>query len=67
VRIEQPHREKCSSPLSFDLGKYGTATATATHLAFSDSPFLTSLRKRANITTVPNFLIFLRYKRHVFD
>jgi hypothetical protein len=32
-----------------------TATATATNAAFSDFSYLTSLRKRANITTISNF------------
>jgi hypothetical protein len=32
-----------------------TATATATNAAFSDFSYLTSLRKRAIITTISNF------------
>jgi hypothetical protein len=33
-----------------------TATATAANAAFSDLSNLTSLRKSANITTIPNIL-----------
>jgi hypothetical protein len=56
MRDEQPHREKRSSPLFFDHDK-NTATATATNAAFFNFSYLTSLRKRANITTISNFLI----------
>ena len=51
---EQPHREKRSNLRLFELTA-NTATATATNLAFSDFPYLTLLRKRANIATISYF------------
>jgi hypothetical protein len=57
VRDEQPHREKRSSPLFFDHDTYGNCHGR--NVAFSDFPYLTSLRKRAeiatDITTISNF------------
>ena len=48
-----------------------TATATATNAAFSDFSYLTSLRKRANITTITRSLInqiLIRHKKaRLFD
>ena len=65
MRDEQPHREGRNSALF--LITANTAIATATNAAFSDFPYFTSLRKRANTTTISNFLIWIRYKRHVLN
>jgi hypothetical protein len=44
-----------SAVARFSLITANTATATATNAAFSDFSCLTSLRKRANITTISIF------------
>jgi hypothetical protein len=42
-------------PLITASTRANTATATATKVAFSDLPYLTSLHKRANVTMISNF------------